>query len=75
MIFRVNYELKNGDVVSYQEGGTDDDNHCPDGCATLVFADVVPGMLDYTQMKMKVDVKKKELVFVNPVEIPKPISG
>lgn len=73
MVFRVNYN-KTGDVVSYQEGGDDSDNQCPDGCSTLCFAEFVQGFNDFTQMKMKVDVAKKQLVYINPQVIPEPIN-
>jgi hypothetical protein len=73
MTFKVNYDLTTGDIVSYQEGGTPEDNNCPDGCGTLVFASVFQQMFDYTRITMKVDTEKKELVFINPVMIPKPL--
>lgn len=62
-----------GTIVSYQEGGGDH-NKCPDDCEELIFAEVVPGVLDYTQMKMKVDVATKQLVYINPAKIPQPIN-
>ena len=76
MTFKVNYNTDTGVIVSYQGGGTDADNACPDGCATLTFADVFPQMFDANHnLAMRVDVKTKQLVLINPVVIPQPINS
>lgn len=72
MIFRVNYDMKTGEIVSYQEGGLDTDNYAGEGCATLVFSAPFTQMFDANNnIAMRVDVQQKQLVFLNPVEIPK----
>jgi hypothetical protein len=74
MTFNVNYDLTSGAIVSYQGGGDGSENDAPDGCGTLTFADVFPQMFDSNgNVVMKVDVKAKQLVFINPVVIPQPI--
>jgi hypothetical protein len=76
MIFRVNYDVKTGDIVSYQEGGEDSDNVVGNGCATLSFAAPFGQMFDANNnIAMKVDVKAKQLVFLNPATPPQPIAG
>lgn len=75
-MFNVNYDDKTGRIVSYQEGGAPEDNIPPEGCSTLSFASFYAPMFDENgTIKMKVDVENKELVFLNPVVIPKPVSA
>lgn len=75
-MFNVNYENETGRIVSYQEGGTPEDNNTPEGCSTLSFTSVYAPMFDENGViRMKVDVENKELVFLNPVVIPKPVSA
>lgn len=75
MIFRVNYDAVSGEIISYQEGGIDADNAVPDDCEMLSFAGPFAQMFDANNnITMKVDVKKKQLVFINPVQIPQAIG-
>lgn len=75
MPFNVNYD-RTGQIVSYQGGDDSSMNLCPDGCATLTFKDSFPQLFDANNnIAMKVDVKAKQLVFINPVVIPQPIGG
>lgn len=74
-MFSVNYKLDTGMVDSYQGGADDSMNDCPDGCGTLKFATDIAGFFDTNNnVAMKVDVKTKKLVLLNPVVIPDPIS-
>lgn len=76
MKFRVNFDNTSGAIVSYQEGGEDDQNLAPDGCSTLVFAEVFRQIWDANfNICMKVDLATKQLVFINPVVIPQPIDN
>lgn len=78
MKFFVNYDKTTGEIVSYTESDNPKDNGCPEGCETLVFASSFPQMFDtssgYFRVKVRVDLEKKELKFIEPVEIPKPIQ-
>ena len=75
MRFKINYDNNTGAIVSYQEGDNDSENVAPAGTSTLVFADVVRQLWDGNfNICMKVDLPTKQLVFINPVVIPQPIS-
>ena len=73
-MFFVNYN-EAGNIVSYTEGEDASHNVAPADCKTLTFASAVPGLINSNgACLMKVDTKKKELVLINPVTIPKPIG-
>lgn len=74
-MFFVNYD-SSGNIISYTGAPDASDNAAPEGCGTLTFASDIPGFLNSNGVCiMKVDTVNKVLVFINPVTIPKPISG
>ena len=75
MKFRVAYNT-DGAIVAYQEGGEDDQFQCPDGCLTLAFENPVRGMFnDQGTLLMTVDTVAKQLVLLDPIEIPRALSS
>ena len=73
-MFCINYD-KDGTIVSYQGGDDPSQNHCPDGCDTLIFSDSFPQLFDFNgNITMKVDTVNKQLIFISPVIIPQPIT-
>lgn len=73
-MFFVSYN-STGAVVSYSEGSDISTHDQPKDCETLTFATVIPGFTTPSgSCTMKVDLEKKELVFINPKTIPKPLG-
>lgn len=73
-MFFVNYDPA-GNIRSYCGAPYASHNDVPDDCNTLVFASDIPGFINSNgTLMMRVDIEKKELVFINPTSIPKPIA-
>jgi len=73
-MFRVNYSLETGEVVSYQEGNDCTIDAVPEGCGMVLYKDPYPGFVnDKGAVTMRV--VEGRLAPLVKTEIPEPLPN